>query len=131
MNLNLDYSVNKIKKDLSNLKDDNVSDIIDDIASMQYSYLTEITDINTTGDLTKYIKEEFKNGNKKISIDSRTNFRLIDLSKIIEYFEKDNYTIELRKQYDACNKICNNIKRSINYKKLNTIITSNLSSKNL
>ena len=68
---------------------------------------------------------------RKISIDSRTNFRLIDLSKIIEYFEKDNYTIELRKQYDACNKICNNIKRSINYKKLNTIITSNLSSKNL
>ena len=34
MNLNLDYSVNKIKKDLSNLKDDNVSDIIDDIVSM-------------------------------------------------------------------------------------------------
>lgn len=68
---------------------------------------------------------------RKISIYSRTNFRLIDLSKIIEYFEKDNYTIELRKQYDACNKTCNNIKRSINYKKLNTIITSNLSSKNL
>ena len=34
MNLNLDYSVNKIKKDLSNLKDDNVLDIIDDIVSM-------------------------------------------------------------------------------------------------
>lgn len=128
MERNLDNSVNKIKKDLSNLKNDNVSNIIDDSINV-VSYLTEIPDINTIGDLAKYIKEELKNGNKKVSIDSRTNFRLTDLSKIIEYFEKDNSTVELRKQYEACNKICNNIKHSMNYKKLNTMITSNLSSK--